>query len=145
MNYHPLVCCIPKHNVLVIDGDMNAQIGKNVNHKFSWHNSSNRNRQHLMDFMLENRLTYLTSKFQKRKGKLCTYTYANNTKAPRDNVFMNKKWNYSAMNCESYSSFESMSSDHRIVTAKIRLSLRKNAAWTKTTVLHDRSLLKQGY
>ena len=30
-----LVRSIPKHNVLVIGGDMNAQIGKNVNHKFS--------------------------------------------------------------------------------------------------------------
>ena len=30
---------IPKHNVLVIGGDMNAQIGKDVNHKFSQHNS----------------------------------------------------------------------------------------------------------
>ena len=38
-----LVRSIPKHNVLVIRGDMNAQIGKNVNHKFSQHNSSNRN------------------------------------------------------------------------------------------------------
>ena len=25
--------CIPKHNILVISGDMNAQISKNVNHK----------------------------------------------------------------------------------------------------------------
>ena len=38
-----LVRSIPKHNVLVIVGDINAQIGKNVSHKFSWHNSSNRN------------------------------------------------------------------------------------------------------
>ena len=29
-----LVRNIPKHNVLVISGDMNAKIGKNVNHKF---------------------------------------------------------------------------------------------------------------
>ena len=28
-----LVCSIPKHNVLIISGDMNAQIGKNVNKK----------------------------------------------------------------------------------------------------------------
>ena len=28
-----LVRSIPKHNVFVINGDMNAQIGKNVNHK----------------------------------------------------------------------------------------------------------------
>ena len=31
-----LVRSIPKHNVLVISGDMNAQIGKNVNHKFAF-------------------------------------------------------------------------------------------------------------
>ena len=30
-----LVRSIPKHNVLVIVGDMNAQISKNGNHKFS--------------------------------------------------------------------------------------------------------------
>ena len=30
-----LVHNILKHNVLIIGGDINAQIGKNVNHKFS--------------------------------------------------------------------------------------------------------------
>ena len=34
-----LVRCIPKHNVLVIGGDMNAQIGKNINHKYSLPNT----------------------------------------------------------------------------------------------------------
>ena len=38
---------IPKYNVLVTGGDMNAKIGKNGNHKYSLHNSSNRNGQHL--------------------------------------------------------------------------------------------------
>ena len=69
-----LVRSIPKHNVLVIGGDMNAQIGKNVNHKFSLHNSSNRNGQHLTNFTLENRLAYLNTNFQKREGKLWTCT-----------------------------------------------------------------------
>ena len=64
-----LVHRISKHNVLIISGDMNAQIGKNVN-KFSLHNSSNRTGEHLTDFMLENRLTCLNTKFQKRKGRL---------------------------------------------------------------------------
>ena len=46
------------------------------------------------------------------------------------------------MNCEAYSSFEDMSSDHRIITAKIRLSLRRNTAQTTTTTTHyDWSLL----
>ena len=132
-----LVRYIPKHDVLVIGGDMNAQIVKSVNHKFSPHNSSNRNGQHLTDFTLENRLICLNTNFQKRERKLWTYTYANNTKAQRDYVFINKKWNNSALNCEAYSSFEGVSSDHRIVTANIR----KNATRTTTTVHYDWGLL----
>ena len=136
-----LVRSIPKHNVLVIGGDMNAQIGKNRNHKYSLHNSSNRNGQYLTDFTIENRLTCLNIKFQKREGKLWTYTCANNTKPQIDFVFINKKCKNSAMNCEAYSSFEGVSSDHRIVTAKIRLSPRKNPTRTTTTKHYDRALL----
>ena len=114
---------------------------KNVNNKFSLYNPSNGNGKHQTDFTLENRLTCLYTKFQKRKGKLWTYTYANNTKAQIDCVFINKKWNNSTLNSEAYSSFEGVSSDHRIVRAKIRLSLRRNAARTTTTVNYDCSLL----
>ena len=32
----------------------------------------------------------------------------------------------SAQNCEAYNSFEGVSSDHRILTAKFQLSLRTN-------------------
>ena len=66
-----LVSSIPKPNILVIGGDMNAKIGKNGNHKYSLLNSSNRNGQHLTDFAIENRLTTNTN-FQKREGKLWT-------------------------------------------------------------------------
>ena len=45
------------------------------------------------------------------------------------------------MNCEAYSSFEGVSTDHRIVTAKIRLSLRKNVKRTATTKHYDWALL----
>ena len=41
------------------------------------------------------------------------------------------------MNCEAYSSFEDVSPDHRIVTAKVRLSLRKNATRKATTKYYD--------
>ena len=57
-----------------------------------------------------------------------------------DYGIINKKWNNSPLNWEAYSSFEGVSSDHRIVTAKIRLSLRRNAVRT-TTVHYDWSLL----
>ena len=109
---------IPKHNLLVIGGDTNAQIGKNRNNKYSLHNTSNRNRQHLIDFMIENRLACLNTNFQKGERKLWTYTYANNSKAQIDYVFINRKWKNSAMNCEAYSSFEGVSSNHRIVTGQ---------------------------
>ena len=110
--------------MLVIGGDMNAQIANNRNNKYSLHNTSNRNGQHLTDFMIENRLACLNTNYQKREGKLLTYTYANNTKAQIDYVLINKKWKNSAMNCEGYSSFEGVSTDHRIVTAKILLNNR---------------------
>ena len=113
-----LVRSIPKLNLFVIGGDPNAQIWKHVNNKYSLHNTSNRNGQHLTDFMIENKLTCLDTNYQKREGKLWTDTYANNNKAQIDYVFINKKWKNSAMNCEAYSSFEGVSSDHRIVTAK---------------------------
>ena len=103
---------IPKHKMLVVGGDMNAQIG---NYKNSLHNTSSRN-GHLTDFMIENRLTCLNTNYQKREGKLWTYTYANYSKAQIDYVFINKKWKNSTMIYEAYSS------DHRRVTAKIRLS-----------------------
>ena len=64
-----LVHSIPKHIVLVIGGDMNAQIGKNGNNKYGLHNTSNRNGQHLTDFMIENRLTCLNTNYQKMGGK----------------------------------------------------------------------------
>ena len=135
-----LVRSIPKHNVIIISGNMNAQIGKNVNNKFRLHNLSNRKTSNR--FYSKTELTCFNTKFQKRKGKLWTYTYANNAKARIDYVLINKKWNYSALNCEAYSSFEGLNSGHRIVTAKIRLSLQRNAARTATTVHWDWSILK---
>ena len=58
-----------------------------------------------------------------------------------DYIFINKKWNESALNFKAYSSFESVSSDHKIVMAKIRLSLWTNAARTINTIHYDWSLL----
>ena len=62
------------------------------------------------------------------------------TKSQIDYVFIYKKWNNSTLNSEAYSSFEGVSTDHRIVRAKIRLSLRKNATLRKN-VHYNWSLL----
>ena len=78
---------------------------------------------------------------KKGEGKLWTCTCANNTKAQIDYVFMNKKWKNTVVNCAAYSSFIGVTSNHRIVSAKIRLSQRKNAARTMTTIHYDWALL----
>ena len=80
---------ILKHNVQIIGWDMNSQSGKDENNKFSLHNSSSRNGEHLTDFLIENELTCLNTKFQKRKKKLWIYTNASNAKAQIDYNLIN--------------------------------------------------------
>ena len=47
----------------------------------------------------------------------------------------------SILNCEAYSSFEGVSYDHRIVSAKICLSLRRNTTQTVKGLRYDWSSL----
>ena len=47
----------------------------------------------------------------------------------------------SALNCVAYNTFVGVKSDHRIVTAKIRLSLRANIKKSSNTVHYDWSTL----
>ena len=45
-------------------------------------------------------------------------------KSQVDYILVNRKWKNSVKNSEAYSSFSSLGSDHRIVTARVKLSLR---------------------
>ncbi len=46
-----------------------------------------------------------------------------------------------ALDCEAYSSFDGVSSDHRLVRAKVQLSLRRSEIITTRTVHNDWYLL----
>ena len=105
------------------------------------HNSSNINGKYVNDFSLIKRLTCLNNKFKKRKGGKIINTYPYNSKAQLDYILINKKWINSTLNCEAYSSFEGVSSDHRIVTAKICLSLHRNKIETIKTTSYNWSSL----
>ena len=83
-----LVRSIPKHNVLIIGGHINAQTGQHKTKKFSLHNLSHRNGEHLIVFTHENRLICFDNKFQKREGKLWSYT--NSNKALIDYIVIKK-------------------------------------------------------
>ena len=125
-NLSTLTRHVPQHNFLILGGDMNAQLGKSDGYKYSYHDTSNRNGKKLHDFVKENDLFCLNTKYQHKMGRRWTHTYPNSSKAQLDYIFLNKKWKNSAMNCRAYNTFDSVKSDHRIVTAKFRLSLRAN-------------------
>ena len=60
---------IPKHNVLVVGGDMNGRIGASDTN-FVYNKTTNDNGQLLLDYMLECNLKPLNTSFKKRTGKL---------------------------------------------------------------------------
>ena len=77
----------------------------------------------------------------KRKGKLWTHTSPNKEKSQIDYILINNKWKNSALNCEAYSTSCTVGSDHRIVTAKVRLSLRQSKSSSKKNIRYDWNLL----
>ena len=115
---------VPKHNILLVLGDYNAHLGTD-NAKNTYHTETNTNGQYLADLAEEGNMIIGNTEFQKRKGKLWTYiSDMNGHKSQIDYILINKKWKNSLKNVEAYNSFASTGSDHRIITAKIKLSLR---------------------
>ena len=137
-----LIRQVPKHNVLLIGGDFNAQLGQN-NFKQAYHINSNRNGEMLKNLLLENKLVCLNTLFQKRQGQKLTHTAQNIYTSQIDYVIINKKWKNSAKNCRAYNSFASIASDHRIVSAQIKLSLRENKKKTSKNKPYEWSCLKK--
>ena len=100
---------------------MNAKLGHTDVTPSTYGESSNRNGTMLIEFMRERDLIAINTRYQKRKGKLWTFEYPNGEKAQLDYIMINKKWRNSAVNYEAYSTFSTVGSDHRAVTAKIRV------------------------
>ena len=114
---------VPLHNFLVISGDLNAKLGPDeVN--FTYNSSTNRNGELLKDFMDEFNLFSANNTFMKPKGQLWTFEYPSGQRAQIDYLLFRKKWRNSVRDARSYSSFSTVGSDHRIVSAKVKLSLR---------------------
>lgn len=115
---------IPKHNVTMVIGDFNAHIGKD-DARHTFHEKTNNNGRLLLDMVEETNLIITNTTFQKKKGKLWTFiSDMSHAKSQIDYILINKKWKNSIKNVEAYSSFASVGSDHRIVTAHVKLSLR---------------------
>ena len=119
------ISAVPKHNVLLVLRDCNAHLGEEAV-KHTYHKCTNSNGEHLLDPACEMNLIITNTAFQERKGKLWTFlSDMTGSKSQIDYILINKKWKNSVKNIEAYSSFASTGSDHRIVIARLKLSLWK--------------------
>ncbi|XP_068748924.1 uncharacterized protein [Montipora capricornis] len=133
---------IPKHNMLIVGGDFNAHLGQQDGFKNSYHQQTNRNGSKMKDYLQANDLISLNTTFSKRVGQLWTHEGPNGNRAQLDYLLINRKWRNSAKNCRAFNSFVSVSSDHRIVSAQIRLTLRANKKKPNSITCYDWSVLK---
>ena len=133
-----LIHLVPKHSVLLLCSDMNAEISG----KHNYHQTNNRNDELLCELQHFTNLINLCTKFQKRTGKKWSFMCANGAKEQLDHILMNKKWKDIAIDCPAYNTLRSVSSDHEIVIVKCRLCLRANKSrkyppkfdWSKSRV-----------
>ncbi|XP_038055814.1 craniofacial development protein 2-like [Patiria miniata] len=114
------IASIPLHALLVIGGDFNAHVAR----QFSYHSTTNRNGQLLSDFVNCNNLLITNTLFQKSSKKLWTHRSPNKYLSQIDFILCRKRWRNSILDSLAYSTSDPTGSDHRIVCAKIRLSLR---------------------
>ncbi|ELU17539.1 hypothetical protein CAPTEDRAFT_213183 [Capitella teleta] len=126
---------VPAHNFLAILGDFNARLGTG-DAPFTHHNETNRNGRHLLELMTEHGLLAANIEFQKKRGKRWNFQdRCTGTKRQLDYILVRRKWRNSVPNAEPYSSFCSVGSDHRVVSMKVRLSLR--APKTNPRIVYD--------
>lgn len=137
-----LLSDIPHHNFLTVAGDFNAKMAA-PDVLFSFNNTTNRNGEYLLNILEEFNLFSSNNSFMKSKNQLWTFEYPNGTRAQIDYILFRKKWRNSVKDSRSFSTFSSVASDHRIVSSKVKLSLRiskpskphplKRVDWVKVT------------
>ncbi|CAH3033812.1 unnamed protein product [Pocillopora meandrina] len=134
---------VSKHNLShKLRCDFNGHLGQLDGFKYAYHIQTNRNGSMLKDYINENNLLCLTTKYQKRTGQLWTHKSPNRSKAQLDYEIINRKWKNSAKNCRAFNSFVSVASDHRVVSTQIRPSLRENKKKNSNTSPYDWTHLK---
>ena len=74
--------------------------------------------------MEELNLFSASNSFMKPESQMWTFEYLSGQRAQFDYMIFRKKWRNSVKDTRSCSSFCSVSSDHRIVSSHVKLSLR---------------------
>ena len=114
---------VPLHDFLAVLTDANARFGPD-DALYTYNKATNSNGKRHLEIMEEYKLLSANTLFKKRNGKLWTWRSPQNTLHQIDYILVRSKWRNSVKNCEAYSSFSPLNSDHRVVTARVSLSLR---------------------
>ncbi|CAM4364063.1 unnamed protein product [Leuciscus chuanchicus] len=138
--YAKLLKCaqeVPPHNMPVIAGDFNARIGLDSSilnpravGKHALHEKTNDNGSRLVEFCETTNTRSAQFRFPHKKSRIWTWQPDANRKenddknrAQLDHILISGKWENSVKNIRAYNTVD-VGSDHRIVNAQIRVSLR---------------------
>lgn len=128
-----VIFTIPADNLFLVCGDFNAKLGPE---KFTltYLPDTNRNGKHLLDFMEQFNLFATNTKFQNQLSRLWTHRYPQGHVVQLDYILAKRKWQNSIKNCRAYNSFQSVGSDHKIVSCRCQISYRQSKAPVKDPV-----------
>ena len=137
----------PLHNLVVTLGDFNARIGRDAMNyhskvigKYAYHQESNDNGNRLIDFCESTNMNLATTRQPHPNRHQWTWKHPNGHKAQLDHVLIRGKWINSLRNCRSYNTVE-IDSDHRIVTARIKISFRIAKISSDRPIKYDHNML----
>lgn len=137
--YNKLTNCrneVPPHSLIIIAGDFNARIGVDSSEanprvigRHAYHKISNENGKRLVEFCETTDMRPTQTRFPHPASRLWTWQHPanrnkdNEHRSQIDHILINGKWINSIKNVRAYNTVELMS-DHRIVSARIKISLR---------------------
>jgi hypothetical protein len=126
-----LITSISSHTFIIMAGDLNARLGKDshltnsrVIGSHCFYDETNDNGQRLIDLCEATELRPAHSHFMNRRSRLATYHDPNGRPFQLDHVAISMKWWKSLTSCRAYDLVFDIASDHKVVSAKFRLSLR---------------------
>ena len=116
---------VPLHDFLAVLTDANARLELD-SVLFSYKKITRGNGKRHLDIMEEYQLLAANTLFQNRSSKLWTWRSPQNTHHQLDYILIWSKWRSCVTNCKAYSSFGSLYTDHRVITANVALCLHKS-------------------
>ena len=132
----------PNHDLLIVMGDLNAKVGNdNTNHPRAMGTQGcgtmNENGERLADFCDMNDLVIGGTLFQHKEiHKITWYSPNNRDKNQIDHLMISGKWRRSLQDIKVKRGAD-IGSDHYLVTAMIKLKLKRNGATAKTNTRYN--------